>query len=245
MATTNSPLDAGILFLTTNRVGTFDEAFKSRIHMSLGYPPLSEKQTNKIWGMNLERTEQAKDLDLEIDRVRILRYSKAHWERAQEENGGSPWNGRQIRNAFQTAIALAKWDFEKKRESDRAKDSDQKKVLKAVLDDSHFEKVAKASRQFDNYLTNVYGGATEADRALEKQRRFDEPGLERIKSFAATPAKFGSSKSTSSRKAARDAEVERTPVKKKKNKKLVSEEDESELEEKALNKEESSSEESD
>lgn len=25
----------GILFLTTNRIGTFDEAFKSRIHLSL------------------------------------------------------------------------------------------------------------------------------------------------------------------------------------------------------------------
>lgn len=32
----------GMLFLTTNRVGAFDEAFKSRIHISLYYPPLGE-----------------------------------------------------------------------------------------------------------------------------------------------------------------------------------------------------------
>lgn len=31
---------AGILFLTTNRVALFDDAFKSRIHMSLYYPAL-------------------------------------------------------------------------------------------------------------------------------------------------------------------------------------------------------------
>ena len=29
---------AGILFLTTNRIGDFDEAFTSRIHMRLFYP---------------------------------------------------------------------------------------------------------------------------------------------------------------------------------------------------------------
>jgi hypothetical protein len=32
----------GILFLTTNRVGHFDEAFKSRIHLSLGYEKLDD-----------------------------------------------------------------------------------------------------------------------------------------------------------------------------------------------------------
>jgi hypothetical protein len=30
----------GILFLTTNRVGVFDETFKSRIHLPLYYPLL-------------------------------------------------------------------------------------------------------------------------------------------------------------------------------------------------------------
>ena len=38
----------GILFLTTNRVGISDEAFKSRIHISLYYPPLNWQQTEKI-----------------------------------------------------------------------------------------------------------------------------------------------------------------------------------------------------
>jgi hypothetical protein len=39
----------GILFLTTNRVGYFDEAFMSRIHLSLGYDKLDNIARGKIW----------------------------------------------------------------------------------------------------------------------------------------------------------------------------------------------------
>jgi DNA polymerase III delta prime subunit len=39
----------GILFLTTNRVATFDEAFQSRIHMGIRYDNLTTKARKKIW----------------------------------------------------------------------------------------------------------------------------------------------------------------------------------------------------
>lgn len=39
----------GILFLTTNRVATFDEAFQSRIHMGIRYENLTIKARKKIW----------------------------------------------------------------------------------------------------------------------------------------------------------------------------------------------------
>jgi len=35
--------------LTTNRVGTFDEAFKSRIHLAIRYSDLDEDQRVEIW----------------------------------------------------------------------------------------------------------------------------------------------------------------------------------------------------
>lgn len=69
---TKTSVDAAILFLTTNRVGVFDEAFKSRIHMSIGYPPLRKAQTSKIWRINLERTMKAKDLNLTIAEDEIM-----------------------------------------------------------------------------------------------------------------------------------------------------------------------------
>jgi len=39
----------GILFLTTNRVETIDHAFKSRIHLSIAYPPLSADARGELW----------------------------------------------------------------------------------------------------------------------------------------------------------------------------------------------------
>lgn len=39
----------GILILTSNRVGTFDQAFKSRIQLALHYENLKKPQRRKIW----------------------------------------------------------------------------------------------------------------------------------------------------------------------------------------------------
>ena len=69
----------GILFLTTNRVGAFDEAFKSRIHISLYYPPLEEEQTKSIWKMNLDRTLNRKKGILEADENELLAYATSHY----------------------------------------------------------------------------------------------------------------------------------------------------------------------
>lgn len=39
----------GCLFLTTNRPGVIDKAFKSRISLSLKYPPLTEDYKKRVW----------------------------------------------------------------------------------------------------------------------------------------------------------------------------------------------------
>lgn len=100
---------SGILILTTNRVGDFDEAVKSRVHCALYYPPLDRRNTKKIWKMNLDllqRQNESPDCNMPVrfDRKEILEFADSHWK------DGSRWNGRQIKNAFQTAVALADWD---------------------------------------------------------------------------------------------------------------------------------------
>lgn len=50
----------GILFLTTNRVETFDDAFQSRIHVALRYGDLTTKAKRSVWQMFLEKV-QAKE----------------------------------------------------------------------------------------------------------------------------------------------------------------------------------------
>lgn len=49
----------GIMFLTTNRVQTFDAAFQSRIHISLEYKELDTKSRRKVWDNFLKQHDDA------------------------------------------------------------------------------------------------------------------------------------------------------------------------------------------
>jgi len=80
----------GILFITTNRVGTFDDAFISRIHVALYYPPLVDHDRVLIWENNFRRLE--KDSNIKVpDSTRI-------YTRYDEGLRLIRWNGREIRN---------------------------------------------------------------------------------------------------------------------------------------------------
>jgi hypothetical protein len=158
---------SGILFLTTNRVGAFDEAFKSRIHISLYYPPLDEESTIRVWEMNLQRTKRRKEnSNFKIKENEILAFARAHYLREEGR-----WNGRQIRNAFQTAIALAEYDA-----NDGSSDGEEatRKTHRIILRKRHFETVAKASLDFDQYLKEVYGGVSASERAFDNSNRYDQ-----------------------------------------------------------------------
>lgn len=82
----------GILFLTTNRVGHFDDAFVSRVHVVIRYDNLSEKDRGKIWSQffNKLQTERCKY-------ITISRKAK-RYVLEDEEVTKVPWNGREIRN---------------------------------------------------------------------------------------------------------------------------------------------------
>ncbi|OJJ50411.1 hypothetical protein ASPZODRAFT_59440 [Penicilliopsis zonata CBS 506.65] len=114
---------SGVLFLTTNRVGLLDEAFKSRIHLSLHYKYLSEDQTLAIFRNNIGRLRKAEELaqkkhaedpkqpprsTLKIDEPSILHYAKWYFNNYPDHR----WNGRQIRNAFQIAYSFAHFDMQ-------------------------------------------------------------------------------------------------------------------------------------
>ncbi|KAL9118676.1 MAG: hypothetical protein Q9187_004778 [Circinaria calcarea] len=142
----------GILFLTTNRVGAFDEAFKSRIHISLYYPPLFEAQTQEIWKMNIDRTMKRKKKGLDINRDGLLRFAADHYRESSRKEAS--WNGRQIRNAFQTAVALAEYEAQDQRRKTDPANADPMPVR---LGKEHFETVAAASMEFDLYMKGATG----------------------------------------------------------------------------------------
>lgn len=86
----------GILFLTTNRVETFDDAFQSRIHIALRYDSLDQKAKRKIFKIFIERVRVLEKIDLmpftEEDYTDLAKHDL---------------NGRQIKNTVRTAQALA------------------------------------------------------------------------------------------------------------------------------------------
>lgn len=148
----------GILILTSNRVGTFDEAFKSRILLSLHYDNLGEGQRTKIWKNFFKRQkEMAEDVKDDISASLSSVTELGSRKRKRKSQGSTEGidfddvecyitdlakhelNGRQIRNVITTARQLAVSRNE-------------------LMRYRHLEHVIKVSSKFDNYLKTVREG---------------------------------------------------------------------------------------
>lgn len=154
----------GILFLTTNRIGDFDEAFASRIHLSLEYPKLNKESTESILALNMELIKKrfrktGKTID--IEETKICSKFTAFWE----HNMDARLNGRQIRNACQTALALA--EFEAQGNNYKAAATPDAIVR---LRPSHFDTILGAYLDFAVYLNKTYGISPD-ERAKEQKLR--------------------------------------------------------------------------
>ncbi|PMD60574.1 P-loop containing nucleoside triphosphate hydrolase protein [Hyaloscypha bicolor E] len=117
----------GILIMTSNRVGIFDEAFKSRIQVSLHYEDLSKSSRRTIWNNFIVMLEEA-GADVNVSEL------ESHLDDLASEE----LNGRQIRNAMTTARQLAVYRKER-------------------LDWEHLDQVLKTARDFNRYLKTVQG----------------------------------------------------------------------------------------
>ncbi|KAI5803959.1 hypothetical protein DFH27DRAFT_481046 [Peziza echinospora] len=147
---------SGILFLTTNRIGDFDEAFASRIHMSLFYPELNESKTRKIFKLNLDIIQERFDQQnrkITYDISSIEDFAEQHFR----DHKYSRWNGRQIRNLCQTALALAEFDAH---DSAIHGNVDADKVISLQI--KYFKQVQKTYLEFGQYLGDIRG--TQGDR---------------------------------------------------------------------------------
>ena len=115
----------GILFLTTNRPGDIDEAFQSRIHVSIGLKALNTEERRQVWAVFIKEMK-----DLSDKRKRAL------LEYVTENFDADRLNGRQIRNAMRTALALAQLKGEQ-------------------LKPEHLERVVRIGREFAGYMEDL------------------------------------------------------------------------------------------
>ena len=129
----------GILVLTSNRVGTFDEAFKSRIQLALHYPTLGAYQRLRIWENFFNRLETFDESGVDIADL------KDHLEDLSHEK----MNGRQIRNAITTARQYSEWKG-------------------TTLTYAELKDVIEISGRFDKYLDKLHGGYTQ-DQLMEDE----------------------------------------------------------------------------
>ncbi|RSM20636.1 hypothetical protein CDV31_000614 [Fusarium ambrosium] len=117
----------GILILTTNRIGSFDEAFKSRIQLALGYPPLNEEDRLKIWSNFIQMLPRTKDrVDMEDLQMNLPKLALVEI------------NGREIRNIITMARHLAKFRGQ-------------------MLRYKHMRDAVESAQKFSKYLSNVKG----------------------------------------------------------------------------------------
>ncbi|KAI1338825.1 P-loop containing nucleoside triphosphate hydrolase protein [Xylariaceae sp. FL0016] len=156
----------GILFLTTNRVGTFDEAFVSRIHVVIHYDDLSASDRHKIWKRFFQKLEDERE-----DAIKV--HSNAREYVFESEKMQSfDWNGREIRNAFQTAVALCEYQFSMK----KSKKEGEIPVLKR----EHFEEVCGIVFQFKEYLKATHGNKDSTQQAARQKLRAGKDDLGRL-----------------------------------------------------------------
>jgi hypothetical protein len=119
-------------------VGTFAEAFKSRIQLALHYENLTRNQRRTIWENFIKRLEH-----IEKDNV-----NARNLREYLDELAAHDMNGRQIRNALTTARQLALY---------KGKQMDYSLLKHAIT----------VSSKFDQYLRNVKHNFSDDELARE------------------------------------------------------------------------------
>lgn len=128
----------------------------------------------KVFKLNLEMIKNRLQDRIEIDDVDIIDFAMEHWRVHKDAR----WNGRQIRNACQTALALAENDAQPKGQEYNIKGKSNAKVHLTL---EHLKIVSDSYLEFTHYLKAVHGADAEG-RAKESGLRALDTLLEALKS---------------------------------------------------------------
>ncbi|KAI4673644.1 uncharacterized protein J4E88_008700 [Alternaria novae-zelandiae] len=168
----------GLLFLTTNRVGTFDEAFTSRVHISLFYPDFDKETTLKVWRTFIDQTKyvlrNSGRSKVTIAEDEIMKFAEKHYDR----NENASWNGRQIRNAFHTAVAMAEFGARNKKD-DTGYDDHKDATIK--VGKAEFKKIARTAEEFEEYMEDTMNGTFRAKASKAGLRKDQKVQKERVR----------------------------------------------------------------
>ncbi|KAJ4044544.1 hypothetical protein NW761_008545 [Fusarium oxysporum] len=136
----------GILILTSNRVGIFDDAFRSRIQLSLRYKNLGQAERYQIWENFLKHLDHFQqtvqsELNSQSQQFLLIGYGMdiSDLRKHLSELSQVDLNGREIRNALSIARQLALY-------------------RKEALQFHHLKDVMDEAKKFDDYLNELNDG---------------------------------------------------------------------------------------
>lgn len=138
----------GILFLTTNRVETFDDAFQSRIHVALRYGELTPKAKRSVWKLFLERVR-------EKEGVQIQEFTETDFDALSRHN----LNGRQVCPVLHSEICIFKFMRANKLQIKNSVRTAQALAVneKTALSMAHIKRVLDVAATFDQDLRGGTG----------------------------------------------------------------------------------------
>ncbi|KAJ4300653.1 hypothetical protein N0V88_003339 [Collariella sp. IMI 366227] len=126
----------GILFLTTNRVETFDDAFQSRIHIALRYDNLDHRAKKAIFKIFIERVRI-------LEKISLMPFSEEDYDKLARNE----LNGRQIKNTVRTAQALA---------VNKAEPLAMSHISQVLDVQKHFERDLKGGSGYDDAMRSYF-----------------------------------------------------------------------------------------
>ncbi|KAF2967481.1 hypothetical protein GQX73_g6097 [Xylaria multiplex] len=138
----------GILFLATNRVVSFDDAFISHVHVQLHLPDFDDDQRQQMWQTYIDKL--AKDrgdcMRLNIDAKDYIRGNEVR---------ALAWNGREIRNGKFNQFLLSEVKSNPETVSLAEYEAEKGEDGKIVITDEHLRAAIELSRDFKTYINET------------------------------------------------------------------------------------------
>lgn len=171
-----------------------------------------------MWNNILNRIEhdnETSQVKVVFDRDRLLAFAEQHYLR--REKTGTTWNGRQIRNALQTAIALGmsqRMSMLNKKgiTPEQAIASGKRRLVEAKLTRTNLTHIAQTARAFEDYMQHLRGNDSDLARQAEvRDDSFDQSAPRAVKDYgerhimAKRADSFGLGKGTSAAKTSTSA----------------------------------------
>lgn len=123
----------------------------------------------------IKQNNEKADMKILFDETALMKFAKRHY-RSHRRNG-TTWNGRQIRNAFQTAIGIGQYKRLKTIDEAAAQGKEPEKSSRHIkLTVTSFETVAETTSDFERYIRRTRGD--DRERAAAHEFRRDEHSSE-------------------------------------------------------------------